>query len=77
MAENSGIDPTVDSSVDENVTQDGTMIAITVKTPKDKEQIVVSEDASVSLVLHSTVFAAGCHGLALGARLIELMANCS
>ena len=56
MAENSGIEPTVDSSVDENVTQDGTMIVVTVKTPKDKEQIVISESASVSLVLHYTTF---------------------
>ncbi|XP_029928754.1 ubiquilin-4 [Myripristis murdjan] len=48
MAENSGTDPSVDANVDKNAAQDGTMIVVTVKTPKDKEEIVISEDSSVA-----------------------------
>ncbi|XP_062321430.1 ubiquilin-4 [Osmerus eperlanus] len=48
MAENSGTDPTVDSIVDKNDTTEGTMIVVTVKTPKDKEEIAISEDSSVA-----------------------------
>uniref|UniRef100_A0A674CVT1 Ubiquilin-4 n=1 Tax=Salmo trutta TaxID=8032 RepID=A0A674CVT1_SALTR len=48
MAENSGTDPTVDSNVVENPASDGTMIVVTVKTPKDKEEIAISEDSSVA-----------------------------
>uniref|UniRef100_A0A8C8FFP8 Ubiquilin-4 n=1 Tax=Oncorhynchus tshawytscha TaxID=74940 RepID=A0A8C8FFP8_ONCTS len=48
MAENSGTDPTVDSNVVENAASDGTMIVVTVKTPKDKEEIAISEDSSVA-----------------------------
>ena len=50
MAENSGTDPTVDSNVVENAASDGTMIVVTVKTPKDKEEIAISEDSSVAQV---------------------------
>ena len=50
MAENSGTDPTVDSNVDKNDTTEGTMIVVTVKTPKDKEEIAISEDSSVAQV---------------------------
>uniref|UniRef100_A0A4W5LW73 Ubiquilin-4 n=1 Tax=Hucho hucho TaxID=62062 RepID=A0A4W5LW73_9TELE len=48
MAENSGTDPTVDSNVVENAASDRTMIVVTVKTPKDKEEITISEDSSVA-----------------------------
>uniref|UniRef100_UPI003AAC1E51 ubiquilin-4 n=1 Tax=Centroberyx gerrardi TaxID=166262 RepID=UPI003AAC1E51 len=48
MAENSGTDPTVDANVDKNVADGGTMIVVTVKTPKDKEEIAISEDSSVA-----------------------------
>uniref|UniRef100_A0A8C8CPH6 Ubiquilin-4 n=1 Tax=Oncorhynchus tshawytscha TaxID=74940 RepID=A0A8C8CPH6_ONCTS len=48
MAENSGTDPTVDSNVVENAASDETMIVVTVKTPKDKEEIAISEDSSVA-----------------------------
>lgn len=51
MAENGGTDPSVDSNVDKNAPQGGTMIVVTVKTPKDKEEIAISEDSSVAQVL--------------------------
>ncbi|XP_064804426.1 ubiquilin-4-like [Oncorhynchus masou masou] len=44
MAENSGTDP----NIVENAASDGTMIVVTVKTPKDKEEIAISEDSSVA-----------------------------
>ncbi|XP_026870093.2 ubiquilin-4 isoform X2 [Electrophorus electricus] len=48
MAENSGTDPAVERSAEENAATSGTIIMVTVKTPKDKEEIAISEDASVS-----------------------------
>ncbi|TSK20118.1 Ubiquilin-4 [Bagarius yarrelli] len=48
MAENSGTDPAVDRNAEENAATGGTIIMVTVKTPKDKEEIAISEDASVS-----------------------------
>uniref|UniRef100_A0AAR2LI00 Ubiquilin-4 n=1 Tax=Pygocentrus nattereri TaxID=42514 RepID=A0AAR2LI00_PYGNA len=48
MAENSGADPAVESKSEENAAAGGTIIMVTVKTPKDKEEIAISEDASVS-----------------------------
>ncbi|XP_010904197.1 ubiquilin-4 isoform X2 [Esox lucius] len=48
MAESSGTDPTVDSNVVENAAKDRTMIVVTVKTPKDKEEIAILEDSSVA-----------------------------
>lgn len=50
MAENSGTDPAVDRNAEENAATNGTIIMVTVKTPKDKEEIAISEDASVSQV---------------------------
>uniref|UniRef100_A0A8B9L180 Ubiquilin 4 n=1 Tax=Astyanax mexicanus TaxID=7994 RepID=A0A8B9L180_ASTMX len=48
MAENSGADPAVEGKSEENAATGGTIIMVTVKTPKDKEEIAISEDASVS-----------------------------
>ncbi|KAF7692031.1 ubiquilin-4 [Silurus meridionalis] len=48
MAENSGTDPAADRSAEENAATSGTVIMVTVKTPKDKEEIAISEDASVA-----------------------------
>ncbi|KAG7317985.1 hypothetical protein KOW79_019020 [Hemibagrus wyckioides] len=48
MAENSGTDPAVDRNAEENAATSGTIIMVTVKTPKDKEEIAISEDASVA-----------------------------
>ncbi|XP_030637652.1 ubiquilin-4 [Chanos chanos] len=48
MAENSGSDPAVETNADENATTSGTIIMVTVKTPKDKEEIAISEDSSVA-----------------------------
>lgn len=50
MAENSGTDPAVDRNAEENAATSGTIIMVTVKTPKDKEEIAISEDASVAQV---------------------------
>lgn len=50
MAENSGTDPAVDRNAEENDATSGTIIMVTVKTPKDKEEIAISEDASVAQV---------------------------
>lgn len=50
MAENSGTDPAVDRNAEENAASSGTIIMVTVKTPKDKEEIAISEDASVAQV---------------------------
>ncbi|XP_066501074.1 ubiquilin-4 [Hoplias malabaricus] len=48
MAENSGADPAVERKSEENdAATGGTIIMVTVKTPKDKEEIAISEDASV------------------------------
>ncbi|KAF7658301.1 hypothetical protein LDENG_00014390 [Lucifuga dentata] len=48
MAENSGTDPPVDANVDKNAAHGGTMIVVTVKTPKEKEEIAISEESSVA-----------------------------
>uniref|UniRef100_A0AAY4DU23 Ubiquilin-4 n=1 Tax=Denticeps clupeoides TaxID=299321 RepID=A0AAY4DU23_9TELE len=48
MAENSGTDPAVNTNADENAAKGGTIIMVTVKTPKDKEEIAISEDSSVA-----------------------------
>ncbi|KAM6967649.1 ubiquilin-4 [Aplochiton taeniatus] len=48
MAEKSGLDPTVDFPVDKNDTTDRTMIVVSVKTPKDKEEIAILEGSSVA-----------------------------
>lgn len=50
MAENSGTDPAVNSNTEENAATSGTIIMVTVKTPKDKEEIAISEDSSVAQV---------------------------
>lgn len=50
MAENSGTDPAVDTNTEENAATSGTIIMVTVKTPKDKEEIAISDDASVAQV---------------------------
>lgn len=55
MAENSGTDPAVDTNPEENAATSGTIIMVTVKTPKDKEEIAISEDASVAQVRWSSV----------------------
>lgn len=54
MAENSGTDPAVDTNAEENAATSGTIIMVTVKTPKDKEEIAISEDASVAQVCWSS-----------------------
>ncbi|TRY56862.1 hypothetical protein DNTS_013952 [Danionella cerebrum] len=48
MAENSGTDPAVETNTEENATASATIIKVTVKTPKDKEEIAIAEDASVA-----------------------------
>lgn len=50
MAENSGTDPAVNTNTEENASTSGTIIMVTVKTPKDKEEIAISEDSSVAQV---------------------------
>ncbi|KAG7457926.1 hypothetical protein MATL_G00232410 [Megalops atlanticus] len=47
MADNGGVDP-VNNNNNKNTASDGTIIKVTVKTPKDKEEIAISEDASVT-----------------------------
>uniref|UniRef100_A0A673ZY61 Ubiquilin-4 n=1 Tax=Salmo trutta TaxID=8032 RepID=A0A673ZY61_SALTR len=47
MADNGGADP-VNNNNDTTVGLEGTIIKVTVKTPKDKEEIAISEDASVT-----------------------------
>lgn len=49
MADNGGADP-VNNNNDTTVGLEGTIIKVTVKTPKDKEEIAISEDASVTQV---------------------------
>lgn len=48
MAENSGTDPAVETNTEENAAASATIIKVTVKTPKDKEEIAIAEDASVA-----------------------------
>uniref|UniRef100_A0A8C2G9F6 Ubiquilin-4 n=1 Tax=Cyprinus carpio TaxID=7962 RepID=A0A8C2G9F6_CYPCA len=48
MAENSGTDPAVETNIEENAAASATIIKVTVKTPKDKEEIAIAEDSSVS-----------------------------
>uniref|UniRef100_A0A8C1X2T2 Ubiquilin-4 n=1 Tax=Cyprinus carpio TaxID=7962 RepID=A0A8C1X2T2_CYPCA len=48
MAENSGTDPAVETNTEENAAASATIIKVTVKTPKDKEEIAIAEDSSVS-----------------------------
>lgn len=48
MAENSGTDPAVETNTEENATPSATIIKVTVKTPKDKEEIAIAEDSSVA-----------------------------
>ncbi|XP_051575261.1 ubiquilin-4-like [Myxocyprinus asiaticus] len=48
MAENSGTDPAVETSAEENASASATIIKVTVKTPKDKEEIAIAEDSSVA-----------------------------
>ncbi|XP_051999960.1 ubiquilin-4-like [Xyrauchen texanus] len=48
MAENSGTDPAVETSAEENAAASATIIQVTVKTPKDKEDIAIAEDSSVA-----------------------------
>ncbi|XP_018601171.1 ubiquilin-4 [Scleropages formosus] len=47
MADNGGSDP-VNNNNNKNTTSEGNIIRVTVKTPKDKEEIAISEDASVT-----------------------------
>ncbi|KAG9355260.1 hypothetical protein JZ751_000098 [Albula glossodonta] len=47
MADNGGVDP-VNNNNNKNTASEGTIIKVTVKTPKDKEEIAISEDASVT-----------------------------
>ncbi|XP_067112457.1 ubiquilin-4-like [Osmerus mordax] len=47
MADNGGADP-VNNNNNTTVASEGTIIKVTVKTPKDKEEIAISEDASVT-----------------------------
>lgn len=56
MAENSGTEPPVDANVDRNAAEGATMIVVTVKTPKEKEEIAISEDSSVAQVRLLAVF---------------------
>lgn len=49
MADNGGADP-VNNNNNTTVASEGTIIKVTVKTPKDKEEIAISEDASVTQV---------------------------
>lgn len=51
MAENSGTDPAVETNTEENAAASATIIKVTVKTPKDKEEIAIAEDASVAQVM--------------------------
>lgn len=51
MAENSGTDPAVETNTEENATPSATIIKVTVKTPKDKEEIAIAEDSSVAQVM--------------------------
>ncbi|XP_026083445.1 ubiquilin-4-like [Carassius auratus] len=48
MAENSGTDPAVETNTEENAAASVTIIKVTVKTPKDKEEIAIAEDSSVA-----------------------------
>uniref|UniRef100_A0A8C1I341 Ubiquilin-4 n=1 Tax=Cyprinus carpio carpio TaxID=630221 RepID=A0A8C1I341_CYPCA len=48
MAENSGTDPAVETNTEENAAASATIIKVTVKTPKDKEEIAIAEDSSVA-----------------------------
>ncbi|XP_051577959.1 ubiquilin-4-like [Myxocyprinus asiaticus] len=48
MAENSGTDPAVETNAEENAAASATIIQVTVKTPKDKEEIAIAEDSSVA-----------------------------
>ncbi|KAM6959135.1 ubiquilin-4-like [Aplochiton taeniatus] len=47
MADNGAADP-VNNNNNKTVASEGTIIKVTVKTPKDKEEIAISEDASVT-----------------------------
>jgi hypothetical protein len=49
MADNGAADPGNNNN-NETVAPEGTIIKVTVKTPKDKEEIAISEDASVTQV---------------------------
>lgn len=49
MEDNGGEDP-VNNNNDTTVSSEGSIIKVTVKTPKDKEEIAISEDASVTQV---------------------------
>lgn len=51
MAENSGTDPAVETNTEENAAASATIIKVTVKTPKDKEEIAIAEDSSVAQVI--------------------------
>ncbi|RXN38423.1 ubiquilin-4-like protein [Labeo rohita] len=51
MAENSGTDPAVETNTEENAAASATIIKVTVKTPKDKEEIAIAEDSSVAQIL--------------------------
>lgn len=53
MAENSGTDPAVETNTEENAAASATIIKVTVKTPKDKEEIAIAEDSSVAQVIFS------------------------
>lgn len=49
MEDNGGEDP-VNNNNNTTVSSEGSIIKVTVKTPKDKEEIAISEDASVTQV---------------------------
>lgn len=49
MAEQGAADPGNNNN-DKPEASDGTIIKVTVKTPKDKEEIAIAEDASVTQV---------------------------
>lgn len=61
MAENSGTDPAVETNTEENAAASATIIKVTVKTPKDKEEIAIAEDASVAQVSLFAVSCSLCH----------------
>lgn len=50
MAEQGAADPVNNNNNNKPEESEGTIIKVTVKTPKDKEEIAIAEDASVTQV---------------------------
>lgn len=50
MAEQGAADPVNNNNNNKPEASEGTIIKVTVKTPKDKEEIAIAEDASVTQV---------------------------